>query len=74
MGSVAVVIVLVALVAYIIATIRKRRRGIVAERGTGVGADLGGLADAPRVRIRYVHLTGPDRADWGVLRQPPRDH
>lgn len=63
MGSVAVVIVLVAVVTYIMATIRKHRRGIVAERGIGVGADLGGLADALRVRIRYVHLTGPDRAE-----------
>ena len=63
MGSVAVLLVLVVLIAYVIVTIRGRRRGIVAERGIGVGADLGGLADAPRVRVRRVQLTGPDRAE-----------
>ncbi len=63
MGSVVLVIVLAVVVAYIVSIIRRRRRGVVAERGFGVGADLGGLADAPRVWVRDVRLTGPDRAE-----------
>ncbi len=63
MGSVVVVVILIVLIGYIVAMIRSRRRGVVAERGIGVGADLGGLADAPRVRVRDVRLAGPDRAE-----------
>ena len=45
-----VVVVVVALVAwYIVARIR-RSHGIVARRGLSIGADLGTLSDAPRMR------------------------
>ena len=63
MANVAVVVVIVVLVVYVAATIRGRRRGVVAQRGTGIGADLGGLADAPRVRVSDVRMVGPDRAE-----------
>ncbi len=41
--------------------INRRRHGIVAERGLSVGADLGTMNDAPRVRVRAVTATAPDR-------------
>lgn len=63
MGNLVVYFIGALLIGGVVATIRRRRRGIVAERGIGVGADLGGLADAPRVRVRRVQLTGPDRAE-----------
>jgi hypothetical protein len=56
----AVLVVLV--VGYgIYSVFRARRRSLVPERGLGVGADLGGLADAPRVRVGSVTRMAPDR-------------
>src|SRR2546429_9535281 len=46
---------------YVVATVRRHRRGIVAERGISVGADLASLADKPRMRVRSVSTVGPDR-------------
>src|SRR5437660_1553916 len=52
----------VALLAWYLASmVRRHRRGVVAERGTSIGADLGTLADKPRVRVRAVTTAGPDR-------------
>jgi hypothetical protein len=39
----------------------RRRQGLVAQRGTSIGADLGALADQARVRVRSVMKEGPDR-------------
>ena len=46
---------------YLISMVRRHRRGIVAERGMSVGADLASLADKPRMRVRFVSRVGPDR-------------
>jgi hypothetical protein len=60
-ASVGVVLVLLLLLIYIGSIVRGRRGGVVAKRGIGIGADLGTLADAPRVRVRSVTRTGLDR-------------
>jgi hypothetical protein len=53
-----VVVLVVALVAwYIVARIR-RSHGLVARRGLSIGADLGMLGDAPRVRVASVGRAG----------------
>jgi len=58
-----VLLVVVGLVTWaVVAIIRRRRHGLVAERGTSVGADLGTMRDQPRVRVREVTTTGPGRA------------
>jgi len=58
-----VVLVLVAalLIWSMVTAVRRRRRGLVAERGLSIGADLGTLADQPRVRVGAVTTVGPDR-------------
>jgi hypothetical protein len=61
---VANVVVLLAgllLVWYVVSFVRRHRRGIVAERGTSIGADLRALGDQPRVRVRAVTKAAPDR-------------
>ena len=55
-------IVAVVVVGYAVASVfRARRRSLVPKRGLGVAADLGGLADAPTVRIRSVTRVGPEQ-------------
>jgi hypothetical protein len=61
MAYVAVVVLVVFLACYLGAILRRRGRGIVARRGMSIGADLGALADQPRVRVRAVTKAGPDR-------------
>jgi hypothetical protein len=58
-----IVVVLAALLVvwYVVSIVRRHRRGIVAERGTSIGADLCALGDQPRVRVRAVTQSGPDR-------------
>jgi hypothetical protein len=58
-----VVLVLVAalMVWFIVSRIRRHRRGLVAERGTSIGADLAALADQPRARVRSVAQDQPGR-------------
>jgi hypothetical protein len=46
---------------YVVKFIRRHRRGIVAERGMSIGADLGALGDQPRVRVRSVLSSGSDQ-------------
>jgi len=41
--------------------VRRRKHGLVAMRGTSVGADLGTMNDSPRVRVRAVTSLGADR-------------
>ncbi|MHB8463573.1 MAG: hypothetical protein ACYDH6_06130 [Acidimicrobiales bacterium] len=60
MGSV-VLLVIIALAVWQIASYLRRRGGIVPRRGMSVGADLGTLADQPRVRVRTVTPAGPER-------------
>ena len=61
MATVRVVIVVALAVGFIMYTLRRYRHGIVAERGTSIGADLGALSDAPRVLVQEVATVGPDR-------------
>jgi hypothetical protein len=60
-ANVLVVLVVVLVVVSIGMLINRRRHGIVAERGLSVGADLGTMNDAPRVRVRAVTATAADR-------------
>ena len=61
MEYVAVVVLVVFLLCYLGAILRRRGRGIVARRGMSIGADLAAMADQPRVRVRAVTKAGPDR-------------
>jgi len=53
------VLVVVLVVWGVITGIRRNRRGLVAERGTSIGADLGALSDQPVVRVRTLTREGP---------------
>jgi hypothetical protein len=59
-SSVVVVVLVVVLFAIALSIVRRHRRSFVPQRGTSVGADLGALADQPRVRIQTVTQLGPD--------------
>ena len=54
------VLVVVVLVVGAIAIVLRRRPGLVSRRGMSIGADLGLLADAPRVRVTAVTMESPD--------------
>jgi hypothetical protein len=60
-ANIVVLLVGLLLVWCVVSFVRRHRRGIVAERGTSVGADLGALGDQPRVRVRAVTTAAPDR-------------
>jgi len=60
-SNVILLLALVVVVWFVITVIQRRRRGLVAERGTSVGADLGTMNDQPRVRVSTVTRAGPDR-------------
>jgi hypothetical protein len=61
-ANVVLVLVIVLFAWYMVALVRRRRRGIVAERGMSIGADIAALADQPRVRVRALSEAGPGRA------------
>jgi hypothetical protein len=69
-ANVALVLLVVLFSWYLGSIVRRRGRGIVARRGTGVGADLGALADQPRVRVRAVTKTGPDKVRLVLSPEP----
>jgi hypothetical protein len=71
-ANVVLVLVVVALIWVGIATVRRRRHGLVAERGTSIGADLGALSDQPRVRVESVTREGPDRVRIVLAPDDPR--
>lgn len=56
-----VILVLLVLAVYAVVTGIRRSRTIVARRGLSIGADLGTLADRPRVVVREVTAAGPGR-------------
>ncbi|MFI5040616.1 MAG: hypothetical protein ACHQNA_01995 [Acidimicrobiales bacterium] len=70
MGTAALVFILLVMGWFVLLVIRRRGRGIVAQRGVGVGADLGTLADKPRVRVRQVTRAGPDRVRLVLAAEP----
>jgi hypothetical protein len=59
--NVAVLLVVALIAWYLVSTVRRHRRGLVAERGISIGADLGTLGDTPRVRVNALQEEGPDR-------------
>jgi hypothetical protein len=60
-ANVILLLVVVVVIGFVVVTIQRRRRGLVAERGTSIGADLGSMNDQPRVRVSAVTTVGPDR-------------
>jgi hypothetical protein len=68
-ANVATVLVLLLLIWGVVAILR-RSHGVVARRGLSVGADLGSLADKPRVRVRAVTKAGPDRVRLILTPEP----
>lgn len=60
MSSVALVIVVALVTWAVVSFVRSRRHGLEAKRGLSIGADLGMLADAPRVVVQAVTTTDPD--------------
>jgi len=60
-SNVLVVLAVVLVVSFVVRVVNRRRRGLVAERGMSVGADLGTMRDQPRVRVRTVTRVTPDR-------------
>ncbi len=71
MATVVIVVLVVALVALLVHRLRFHGTGIVARRGLSIGADLAGLADAPRVRVITVTRLGPDRVRLVLAPAPP---
>jgi len=60
-------------VSFAIYNVRRHRKGLVAERGLSIGADLGSLADKPRVRVRSVTKYGPERVRILLAPETHRD-
>lgn len=61
MANVALVALVLLLIFFVVSFLRRRGYGIVARRGLSIGADLGALGDAPRVRVRAVVTEAADR-------------
>jgi hypothetical protein len=72
MASVALILLFVLLAWYVGSLLRRRGHGVVAKRGISIGADLGTMADMPRVQIREVIRKDPDRLRI-VLAPEPAD-
>jgi hypothetical protein len=60
-ANVVVLIVVLVMVVTFLVTLSRHGGSIIAKRGMSIGADLGTLSDAPRVRIRSVTKKGPGR-------------
>jgi hypothetical protein len=58
-SNVIAVVVVVLLAWAVITAVKRNRRGLVAERGTSIGADLGALSDQPVVRVRALTAAEP---------------
>ena len=58
---------------FTISVVRRHGAGIVAQRGSSTGADLGALRDQPRVRISSVLKVGPDRFRITLAPAGPED-
>jgi hypothetical protein len=72
-ANVAVVLVVFLGVFGVVVFLGRHRRGIVAERGMSIGADLGALGDQTQVQVRAVTAEGPDRVRL-VLAPCPSDN
>jgi hypothetical protein len=69
-ANIALIILVLVLAFYVISVVRRRQHGLVARRGMSIGADLGTLSDQPRVRVRAVTRTGPDRVHVVLSPEP----
>jgi hypothetical protein len=69
--NIALVILVLVVAWYVISLVRRHQRGIVAQRGLSIGADLGALSDQARVRVKAVTVVGPDRVH--LLLSPDTD-
>jgi hypothetical protein len=56
-----VILAVLAVGLYVGSVVRRRRSALFPKRGFGVRADLDGVSDAPRVRVRALQRTAPDR-------------
>ncbi len=70
-GNVATVVFVVVVVCVVVAFLRRKGGGIVARRGLSIGADLGTMADKPRVRVKSLIKAGPD--SYRVVLTPEAD-
>jgi hypothetical protein len=61
MVNVVILLLVVLVTGLAVSFVLRRRRSLVPRRGLSIGADLGALADQPRVRVQAVTITGPDR-------------
>jgi len=68
-GSVLVIVFVVVVTWIVVSVVRTRRHGLVAERGISIGADLGRLGDAPRVRVAAMTTDGPGRVRLVLARE-----
>jgi len=73
MANVALVLA-IALVVTLIVTRIRRSTGIVAQRGTGIRQDLGTMSDRPRIRVRSVTVTAPERVHLVLTPLPRSSH
>ena len=73
MAIVAFLVLLVLLAWFAVSIVRRRGLGVVAQRGAGIGADLGALRDAPRVHVSSVMNAGPDRVRLLLTPEPGPD-
>jgi hypothetical protein len=60
-SNVVLVLGILVVVSFVVSVVHRRRRGLVAERGMSIGADLGALGDQPRVHVRAVTREAQDR-------------
>jgi hypothetical protein len=70
MGSVVLLVVLALIVGFLVSVIQRRRRSLVGQRGTSIGADLGALSDQPRVRVADLEAISPDSARLVLTAEP----
>jgi hypothetical protein len=68
-ANLVLILVVVLVTWYVVSFVRRRRHGLVAERGLSIGADLGMLGDAPRVRVAAVTQAGPERVRLALARE-----
>jgi hypothetical protein len=73
MANLALIVLVVLLVWYAVSFVRRRRRGLVAQRGISIGADLGTMADMPRVRVREVTRKDAERVRLVLTPDSPND-
>jgi len=72
-GNILFVLVVAVIASLIIFGVNRRRRGLVAERGLSVGADLAAMRDAPQVRVRALVREAPEHYRLVLAPEPGAD-